>query len=101
MSQVTSPDLLLPPRPGDVVYLPTSLYLSHGRDDFQGGRCTVSEVKPGVSGGNPAVYIGVRERPGHSYNWTFLAPEQERLREEYGDAPGRPDPDYRPEFNEF
>jgi hypothetical protein len=92
---------LPPPKPGDVIYLPTSLYLSHGRDDFQGGRCIVSGVKDGISGGAPAVYVSVKERSGHSYNWAFLGPEQAELQKRFGEAPGHPDPDYREEFNEI
>ena len=97
----SAPDLLAPPRPGDFIYLPTAAYISHGRDDFQGGRCTVSEVHPGISGGEDAVYVSVHERPGHRYNWEFLAKEQVALCALFGDSPGRVDPDYRPEFNEI
>lgn len=93
--------LLPPPGVGEVIYLPSALYLSHGRDDFQGGLCTVSAVRPGISGGELTTFINVRERPRHSYNWFFLAPEQEKLRAQYGDQVGHVDPDYRAEFNEI
>jgi hypothetical protein len=91
---------LATPQVGDPVYLPTEGYISHGRDDFQGGLCTVSEVKEDISAGQPAMFISVTERPGHYYNWNFLAPRQEDLRKQYGSHRGRPDPDYSPEFNE-
>jgi hypothetical protein len=97
---MTDTTLTAPPRIGDFIYLPTAAYISHGRDDFRGGRCTVSAVEPGISGGAIAVFFSVRERPGHQYNWTYLAPEQDRLRAQWGDSPGGPDPDYRDEFNE-
>jgi hypothetical protein len=87
------------PRFGDAVYIPTAGYISHGRDDFQGGRCTVSDVRKGVSGGQPADFISVRERPGHRYNWAFLGLEQAALGVRFGHAKGHPDPDYSPESN--
>ena len=73
--------LLPPPGVGEVIYLPSALYLSHGRDDFQGGLCTVSAVRPGISGGELTTFINVRERPRHSLlNCLFLLlPEQENL----------------------
>lgn len=81
------------PRPSDTIYLPTSAYIGHGQDDFLGGQCTVACVRPGISGGQPCVYVSVHERPGWEYNWSFLAPQQEGWRERYGTQRGRRDPD--------
>ena len=87
------------PAPGDTVYIPTALYISHGRDDFAGGRCTVSRLKTGTSAGKPTLFIEVNERPGHLYNWGYLAARQEELAARYGNSVGHADPDYSEEFN--
>jgi hypothetical protein len=89
------------PNVGDTIYVPTALYLSHGVDDFRGGAATVIEVKDSISGGKPAPFVRVAERPETSYNWLFLEPEQEKLKEEFGEERAYPDPDYTPEFNEW
>ena len=82
------------PSPGDSVWIPTAAYLAHGRDDFSGGRCTVTRVAPEVSAGRAVPFIEVAQRPGWRYNWTHLAGRQDALRRLHGDAPGRADPDY-------
>lgn len=90
------------PKIGDKIYVPTSLYLSHGRDDFQGGICTVSKVKNELSAGESCAFVSVVERPEYSYNWSqYLAGMQDELRERYGDQVGHPDPDYHPSANEW
>ncbi len=86
---------------GSQIYVPTSLYLSHGADDFQGGLCKVSEVKAGISAGEEATFVSVEERPGHSYNWAYLEPKQAELRERFGTDRGYPDPDNAPEANRW
>jgi len=89
------------PRVGTDVYLPSRLYLGHGRDDFRGGLCRVSEVKVENWGGSPCYVIEVEEDPGAQHNWsTYLGPLQRKLRAQYGVERGHPDPDHRPEFNE-
>jgi hypothetical protein len=82
------------PKVGDVIYVQTSLYLSHGEDDFQGGKAKIIKVEDGISGGHPAIYISINTRPGYSYNWQFLEEEQERLRKEFGNEWSHPDPDW-------
>ena len=89
-------------RAGDVIYLETELYISHGRDDFRGGLAEVVEGKPDISGGKPTLFVRVAQQPDTWHNWTtFLAPMQKKLREEFGKKWAHPDPDYRPEFNEW
>ena len=89
------------PKVGDKVYVPTSLYLTHGCDDFRGGVCTVSGVREGFDGRGGDVYISVEEDPGTWHNCgTYLEPQQEKFKAQYGDQKGHADPDYRPEFNE-
>lgn len=83
------------PRVGDDVYIPTSLYLTHGEDDFQGGRCRIVQIYEESTG----PFIEVEEDPGTHHNWAYLMEHQEEWREQYGDRRGYPHPDLRPEFN--
>lgn len=89
------------PSVGDTIYIGTSLFMSHGRDDFIGGRATVARVSPGMSAGRTVPFVEVEERPGWSSNWEVLAQRQEKLREQFGDKRAHADPDMRPEFNEI
>jgi hypothetical protein len=86
---------------GDVVYVNTELYLSHGRDDFRGGLAEVTEFAIGISAAKPAPFIVVAQQPDTQHNWKLLAAEQKKLRAEFGRTWARPDPDHRPEFNEW
>ena len=88
------------PRIGDVIYVPTDLYLSHGVDDFRGGKARVAEVVEEVSEGLKTPFIRVKERLDTLYNWPYLSKQQVELRKEFGDQEAHLDPDYRPEFNE-
>ncbi|HCC23395.1 TPA: hypothetical protein DF272_04455 [Candidatus Falkowbacteria bacterium] len=88
-------------RVGDVIYIRGGMSLSHGVDDYTGGKATVTVVKMGVSGGRNVPFVSVREVPGHSWNWESLAQDQAALRESHGESWAAPDPDERPEFNEF
>lgn len=89
------------PRVGDKMYVPSQLHLTHGRDDFAGGVCTVAEVRHDMSKGRLVTFVTVKEDPDAWYNWDgYLAPNQAEWRAEYGDRPGGPAPDFRPEFNE-
>jgi hypothetical protein len=88
------------PEPGDVVYVDTDLYVSHGADDFRGGKATVAAVRPGTSKGAEVAFIEVVQNPGTFYNWRLLAVRQDALAAEFGDSWAHPDPDFRPEFNE-
>lgn len=93
--------MIEPPKIGDKIYVDTHLYLSHGVDDVVGGLATVSEVKRGISGGEPTYYVSVKEHPGDEYNWEFLSQDQEKLKEQFGDSVAYSDPDNRPEFNRW
>ncbi|MDP2908002.1 MAG: hypothetical protein Q8O03_08775 [Nanoarchaeota archaeon] len=89
------------PRIGQEIYIPTSLYLGHGRDDFIGGLCTIVNVKEGMSAGEYMPFVEVAERPGQGYNWEYLQENQGKWKKEYGKKRGKPDPDYRAEFNDW
>jgi len=88
------------PRVGDVIYVPTDLYLTHGVDDFHGGRAQVVEVKDEISAGLKQPFVRVKENPDTLYNWTYLGRQQEELKKKFGDQKAHLDPDNRPEFNE-
>lgn len=97
----TAEELPAPLEAGDEIYVGSSFYLSHGRDDFCGGRARVSKVTKGISGGNEAWFVEVEERPECRYNWEFLENDQEKFKERFGDDRAHADPDLRPEFNEW
>jgi len=86
-----------PPKVGDKIYVSTSIYLSHGIDDFRGGWAIVSRVTREYG----SIFVEIEERPGHGYNWKFLGDEQKELAKEYGDQHAEPDPDNAPESNRW
>lgn len=89
------------PKVGDKIYLASTIYLTHGADDFQGGVCTVKAVDSHFEKGNEVLSVEVEEDAGTWYRWTgYLEPRQEEWKKEYGERKGGPKPDYRPEFND-
>ena len=88
-------------RPGDVIYIETERFISHGCDDFLGGLAEVSEVSQGKSKGQLVPFVRVIQQPDSMHNWKLLAPEQKELRRQHGTNWARPDPDDRPEFNGY
>jgi len=84
------------PKVGEKIYVGTSLYISHGSDDFIGGKCTISKVQ--YSDHLPKDHcnycmVGIKERPGYMYNYRALLEDQKKLKKEFGNRVGRPDPD--------
>jgi hypothetical protein len=89
------------PKVGDKIYVPTTLYVTHGMDDFIGGICTVAGVRLNDNPEEGVAFVSIEEEPGQWYNWdTYLAPNQEIWKAEFGDQTGHLQPDPRPEFNE-
>jgi hypothetical protein len=88
-------------RAGDVIYVESERYISHGCDDFQGGLAEVSEIRYSDSPGRPGMMVCVAQQPGGFYNWNRLAAEQKQLRREHGANWAHPDPDLRPEHNGY
>lgn len=87
------------PELGQDVYVPSSLHLTHGEDDFAGGLCRIVRIDTETSAdGSP--FVEVEEDPGTLHNWHYLLEHQDEWRARYGDRRGRADPDHRPEFNE-
>ncbi|MGA2392007.1 MAG: hypothetical protein ABSH03_01495 [Candidatus Lustribacter sp.] len=101
------------PKPGDIIYVETDLYVGHGVDDFRGGKARVAVVRMGDSTGLPlesgcarrtcrgkqVPWVEVVENPGTSYNWELLAEQQAKLATEFGDVWAHAAPDLRPQFN--
>ena len=88
-------------RPGDVIYVYSSIYLSHGRDDFRGGLAEVVSLRADLSAGSHVPFVCVAQDPNTWHNWQMLAAEQKALRAQFGKNWSHPDPDDRPEFNEW
>jgi hypothetical protein len=85
------------PKVGDDVYVDTSLFVTHGEDDFIGGLCKVCSV----SNAGESLSIEVEEDKGASYLWSYLKELQESLKLKFGTERGHKKPDYRKEFNEL
>jgi len=58
------------PQIGQEIYIPSSKYISHGRDDIAGGLAIITEVKEG--GSACKWFVSVEEVPGVSYNYEKL-----------------------------
>jgi hypothetical protein len=88
---------------GQKIYVPTSLYVYRGEDDFSGGLATINEIEKSKSlppNHYNYLMVGISERPGTMYNWRPLLERQEELKKMYGDEIAHPDPDLSPEFND-
>jgi len=84
------------PKVGDTIYVDSSFYISHGEDDFVGGKCEISKVE--ISKRLPidhcnSIMIEVKERPGTLYNYKYLLEEQDKLKKEFRNKKGHADPD--------
>lgn len=86
------------PEVGDWIYVPSAFYLSHGIDDFVGGKALVVDVR----NKHNKHWIVVNERRTCEYAWEgYLADAQDKLRERFDEKHAYKDPDYSPEFNEW
>lgn len=74
---------------GDVIVVPSYLYIDRGEDDVCGGLATVVRMK--VEWGSRWVYVN--EVPGRGYNWDIIGPDQDRLAAEYGHLIAEPCPE--------
>lgn len=88
------------PKPGDKIYVETTIYVTHGVDDFQGGLCTVAATRTSGEGEHEITEIEIEEDPNNWMRWEgYLEPKQEEWEKEYSEQKGRLRPDFRPEFN--
>lgn len=100
MASTSKKKLPLVPKVGQEIYVPTELYMSHGKDDIHGGLAKVVKVIPEMHGDRKVHGIQVEELPGKTYFWeNYLAENQEKWRQQYGEQRAMPDPDDLPEFN--
>lgn len=88
---------------GQKIYVPSSLYVFRGANDFSGGLATIDNIlynkhlpKDHVN----YTMIVIKERKDTSYNWNVLLEKQESLSKEYAGKIAHPDPDLRPDFND-
>ena len=88
------------PRKGDKIYVPGFLHITHGADDFEGGVATVGDVRFDRIKGKKVMFVFIEEDESWIKWDTFLAPMQQDLEKHFGAKPGKPKPDFRPEFNE-
>lgn len=90
------------PEVSDDIYVPLALYNDHGRDNRMGGLAKVVSVSSGMSGGEWVHNIRVEEFPDCVFCWEHcLAEKQDELRERFGQNRAYPDPDIRPQFNDW
>lgn len=84
------------PKKGQEIYIGTSLHISRGSDDVQGGKATIKSVN--LSNHLPPehynyVMVEVEEVPGHEYNYKYLLEKQDEYKERFGENKAYPDPD--------
>lgn len=92
------------PKKDDKIYVPSSLYMSHGADDFAGGIATISKVEYNEKLSKDHVnycFIGIKERPGCMYNYKDLLSQQKELKKSYKKQIAHPDPDLHPDANRW
>jgi hypothetical protein len=90
------------PEIGDKIYVPSSLHVYRGMDDFAGGIATISSIKRSDTlpeDHNNYLMVGIEEREGTMYNYKSLMRDQVALSDRFGDQIAHPDPDDREEFN--
>ena len=89
------------PKPGDKIYIESTIYIDHGADDFLGGICTVKATRAvRQSSGEVITQVEVEEDPNTWSRWEgYLEPKQEESSKEYGEQRGRLRADLRREFN--
>jgi len=87
------------PMLGEPIYLPTSLHVYRGMDDFEGGLCTITRIKEGVSAGKSVPFVQVKENLGLWYNWNHLVDNQDTWKKKYEGKRGIITPDFRRKYN--
>jgi hypothetical protein len=91
------------PKVGDLIYIPTSLFLDHGEDDIAGGLATIKKIERNKRNKSTnlinTIFVEFKEITG-SYNWHVLLEEQKEHQKQYGKKVAHPDPDDRTQFNE-
>jgi len=97
MTNIKEKSVKKEPKAGMKIYIPTSLFISHGEDDVAGGIATINKIdlsKNLESDHYNYCMIGVKEVPGRRYNWNYLMENQSKWKKDYGKKIAHPDPDY-------
>lgn len=92
------------PKVGDKIYIEGVMFLSHGRDDYNGGLATISRIETNDKlGKNHRNYffISVKEIPNRGFNYKMLLEKQDEYKKRYDDVVAEPNPDNREEFNRW
>ena len=91
------------PQKGDKIYIPSSLYISHGRDDIKGGLAEITEININRDLGENHFnycFVGLKGFPKSiKWNYKSLIDQQSELKKEFGDKYAAPDPDLHPSSN--
>ena len=85
------------PKSGDVIYIPSEMFVSHGSDDIVGGKARITAVKES----GDRVWVMLERWPYVWDAWECLLPQQGHLKEAFGDSWAYPSPDLRAEFNKW
>jgi uncharacterized protein YjbK len=91
------------PKKGEQIYIPTSICVFRGEDDFIGGLATIDEIsynKNLPENDYNYCFVVVKEHPETKYNWNHLLEKQKELKKRFKNKVAHPDPDLRPEFND-
>jgi hypothetical protein len=91
------------PEVGDIIYVPTSLYIDRGEDDVEGGLALVTLVReegPHPNGGR-YLRLDVAQHPNKGYYWNSLFAKQADHMKRYKNQVAYPDPDTGVWFNTY
>jgi hypothetical protein len=91
------------PKINEQIYVPTSLHVYRGFDDYIGGLATITDIeykKHLPKDHYNYCFVEINNIKGSTYNWNYLLEQQESLKEQFGNQVAYPDPDLRPEFND-
>jgi len=92
------------PKVGDIIYVGSAFYLSHGSDDVVGGLAEIVSIDidpKGAERGFNRIFVETKQHPGRGLNWDILKEEQEELKKQFGKKWAYEDPDNSPESNSW
>jgi len=88
------------PKLRESIYVPSKLYVGHGRDDKIGGLAQIIRIRDDEKETINSIMIEVLEHRGTFYNWQILLERQDELKAKFGNTRAYPDPDYHPSVND-
>lgn len=103
MNDQLEKNCIMHPSKGESIFIPSSLYLTHGRDDVQGGIAYIDNIIPSdhLDEDHINYYMVTLKGFPSSAQWNYrsLMREQEGLKSKYKDEIAHPDPDFHPDCN--